>query len=370
MTRRGSRLGSIVVMLALSSSAWAAATVTVSGSTGPGSEVGREGSWRPAVEGTAIGETDFLKIPAGASVQVTLRDGKVASFDGKIVVPGRRLVADKTSATNVAWLARAIQNASDAVGGVATAQHAPGATKVENVGSRPESAFQGARADDLDSFDDDAPGGAGGFGTSNASRDEADAKKDERQQNATARPKPPEAEEESSPKKVASSPLPPAPPAPPVQVARSAAASQSQPGADARTSSRAELLAEGLAAESDGNFGAARTSLEKAAAAASGSKKKQEGNVDAMRAEAYLALGRVHLQLGETAAARKALAEAVKLDTAKGQTGPHAARAHYLLGITALERGNRKQADGHFAKLKGHPALESAAQQALSELPR
>lgn len=330
------RLGSIVVMfLALSSPAWAAAGVTVADSTGPASKVGREGAWRMADADATIGEKDFLAIPAGATVRVTLPDGQVASFTGKIVVPGRRLVSDKSSASNVAWLARAIQSASDAVGGVAVKQEGPGAAKVETVGSRPD---QGMTASRVTSADDVAPP------PSPKAPKQDEAKKVEK-------------ETEKQPARDVDSLL--------GLSETDASPTKARPAARAQAQTRAETLRDGLTAESDGNFETARTLLVIA------SKKPKKGGTDvrAIRAEAYVALGRVHLQLGLPNEAAVAFDQAIRLDTAKGATGPHAARAHFLLGMSALERGDVKAARRKFALLKEYPALDAAAKQALTERP-
>ena len=144
-----------------------------------------------------------------------------------------------------------------------------------------------------------------------------------------------------------------------VDSSRANLADEPAPPATART----ESLRSGLAAESEGNFETAKSALTKAAAKGA----KSEGDVRATRAEAYVALGRVHLQLGNPKAAALNFDQAIRLDTVNGNTGPHAARAHYLLGMAALERGDVKEARRKFGLLSGYPALDAAAKKALSE---
>lgn len=80
-------------------------------------EIGANGKWAPVKSGTAIKEEDFLRIPNGASVTVQLTDGTPATFQGKAVVPGRRLVDPKTDPTALMKLYNAYQRAANTIGG-------------------------------------------------------------------------------------------------------------------------------------------------------------------------------------------------------------------------------------------------------------
>lgn len=377
------RLGSIVVMLLVSStSAWAATAVKVEGTSGSESKVGREGAWRSAAVGATIGETDFLAIPAGATVRVTLPDGKVASFAGKIVVPGRRLVSAKTSASNAAWLAHAIQSASDAMGGVTAGQDGPGASKPENVGGHLQLKETGPRGggsgSGVESGGAKRTDSSGAKGNGRANEKDADVKPVSRATAAATRATPTPVPVPA----VASAAAVQAETPPQAQGPQEERSSNNRPEADsfveeseskgttgksvaamiAETPRTASLRA-GLASESEGNFKTANTMLTEAAAKGA----KDEGDVRAIRAEALVALGRIQLQEGNAEAAAAHFNDAIKLDAENGKTGPHAARAWYLLGIAALERGDVKGAQRKFKRLKGYPDLEAAAKRAFSE---
>ena len=63
-------------------------------SSGPGVQVGRQGSWRDAAPGTQVGPDDYVKIPAGSTVTITLPDGNTKDFNGQSIIPGRWLGSD------------------------------------------------------------------------------------------------------------------------------------------------------------------------------------------------------------------------------------------------------------------------------------
>ncbi len=80
-------------------------------------EVGRDAAWTLVKPGTAIKDSEFLRVPTGASVKVKLANGSEAEFLGKAVVPGRRLHDPKTDVDALMKFYKMYQKAATTVGG-------------------------------------------------------------------------------------------------------------------------------------------------------------------------------------------------------------------------------------------------------------
>jgi tetratricopeptide (TPR) repeat protein len=109
------KLLGVVFSVFLSSQALAAG-VSISDVSGP-VKIGRAGSWKDASKGMAIADGDFLNIPESASVTVKLTNGSPATFPGKAVIPGRRLLDPQTNLDSLMRIYRVYQKASEAIGG-------------------------------------------------------------------------------------------------------------------------------------------------------------------------------------------------------------------------------------------------------------
>lgn len=66
-----------------------------------GVKIGHSGDWHDISPGMKIGDGDFVKIPAGDSVSVTMPDGRVKEFNGQSVIPGEWVNSDYPSIENV-----------------------------------------------------------------------------------------------------------------------------------------------------------------------------------------------------------------------------------------------------------------------------
>lgn len=91
-------------------------------------KVGKEGAWKSATPGAAIPETEFLLIPADGTASVELADGTNADFQGKVLVPGRRLASVKAAGALLKF-SRSLQKAAESVVGTDIIGTVPGATR-------------------------------------------------------------------------------------------------------------------------------------------------------------------------------------------------------------------------------------------------
>lgn len=101
-------------------------------------KVGKEGAWKPAAAGAAINETDFLTLSKDASAKIKLGDGTEQEFTGKAIIPGRRLVSAKTSAGKLQNLSNAVQSATEAVMGSDPTVARGGLTRASKVATSSE----------------------------------------------------------------------------------------------------------------------------------------------------------------------------------------------------------------------------------------
>lgn len=127
------KLSTLVLASLLSSTALAASPVLVSASGD--SKVGRAGAFKPAKAGMAVSEQDFIVLAPGAKATVKLADGSMAEFEGKLMVPGRRLVSAKEAGALIK-LTQSLQKAAEAVVGSDTVATVPGAGKASNEGDK------------------------------------------------------------------------------------------------------------------------------------------------------------------------------------------------------------------------------------------
>lgn len=86
----------------------------------PGVVVGKAGSWKPATPGMAIATTDFVKIPEKASATIVLPDSTAKEFNGRTIIPGRRLVAGGNAAGAMIYFSQGLQKTAEAIAGPAT----------------------------------------------------------------------------------------------------------------------------------------------------------------------------------------------------------------------------------------------------------
>lgn len=123
------KLFTLVLASLLSSSVLAATPILVSASGD--SKVGRAGAFKPAKAGMEVTEQDFIVLAPGAKATVKLADGTTAQFEGKLMVPGRRLVSAKEAGALIK-LGQSLQKAAEAVVGSDTVATVPGSGKANN----------------------------------------------------------------------------------------------------------------------------------------------------------------------------------------------------------------------------------------------
>lgn len=124
MTRMFRPLLVLSLLLSLPALAKTASLTAVKGDV----KVGKEGAWKSATPGVVIPETDFLLIPADATASVVLADGTKADFQGKVLVPGRRLASVKAAGALLKF-SRSLQKAAESVVGTDIIGTVPGATR-------------------------------------------------------------------------------------------------------------------------------------------------------------------------------------------------------------------------------------------------
>ena len=291
----------LAAALFLSGGSALAASATVVSVEGEG-KIGRSGAWRPAKAGETVGESEFLSLAPNAAAKVKLGDGTAADFQGKVIVPGRRLATQK-SAGALLRFSQSLQKAAEAVVGVDVKGTAPGASKAdEKTGRKLALGFMGEDTEQLSSRAD--------FAEASLARNDL--------YDATDRAK----------------------------------AILAESGSSALEKRRAHLVLGQVHLE-EGEFTNALKHLDAAAkelspdelAARRVEKGKTVMDPEAYRSAALLHRGRAHQILGDHAKAEADYAAAI---TAFPK-GTQAYQAHFYLGVIALEGGDRKAAQKHFA---------------------
>lgn len=287
-----------------------AGTASVTSVAGGEAKVGREGAWKPAMAGVSIGESDFLTIAAGTTVTVKLPNGKESVIEGRAIVPGRRLVSDKTDAGAMLKFARTVQRATEAV-----------------VGQEEKTSTGGA--------------GKGNLTLSGAGVELTDAERKRLANNSRMKFAGIEEEERKSTESDFAE----------ASFRRGdffdarnrAQAIVDDPNDSALEKRRANLIL-GRVAAADASFATALATLDKAAAPAT----RPEGDDGkSYRAVALAQRGNVHLLLGNEERANADFLEAIA--TAPESAG--AAQANFYLGTMAAERRDAKKAKAHFEKI-------------------
>jgi hypothetical protein len=331
-------------------------------------QVGHDSQWKDATAGTPIGAADFVRVDPDATVTILLADGKTASFTGRAIVPGRRLVPGATSAGASVWLAQALQRASDAVvgkdargevaGGAKPAGKDFGYQKDDGVVAMQDS--QMAPPPDLGSAKNSG-GGKGNVVHQNVSADAANGEtktldtmsrdpdagnvKDAHTESAAvkmpARESPASIDDAEA--KLASGDL---------EVAQSLAKSVLAAKPDAMTAGRAHLVL-GAAAADLAELQTADTELGLAAKTLTGD----------WLAAAHARRGIVQQELGQDDRARKELHAAID---AAPKSAP-AAQAWFYLGADALASGRKREARKAFGKLSAYPALSAQADELMKQ---
>jgi tetratricopeptide (TPR) repeat protein len=360
------KAGWVLALLFAGAPARAATGPSVQAVTGK-VQVGHDSQWKDAAAGTPVGAADFVRVDPGATVTILLADGKTASFTGRAIVPGRRLVPGATSAGASVWLAQALQRASDAVVGkdargevaggakpagkdfgygnedktlaLQDAQKVPpdlGSAKNSGGGSGAvENQSQGASATNgntktLDAMSRDSNSG----NVNDVHTESAPVKIPARESSVTI---------DDAESKLASGEL---------EVAQSLAKTILDAKPDAMTAGRAHLVL-GAAAADLAELQTADTELGLAAKTLTGD----------WLAAAHARRGIVLQELGQDDRARTELRAAID---AAPKSAP-AAQAWFYLGADALASGRKRAARKDFRNLAAYPALSAQAEELMKQ---